>query len=254
MIELLIQNKVAHVTLNRPDVFNSMNAELLEQLIEACQDIEHSDARIVVLKGSGSHFCAGADLNWMQAAQHASIEENFEDAQLLGDAILSFYELPMVTICAAHGKVMGGGVGLASAADIVIADANAQFCLSEAKLGLIPAVITPYVIERIGAKKMFAMLALASFTSAEVGAQDGLVDIVSKDINNDLQHTIARITQLGPVALKEAKALLRHIDGGVNDEIVDFTASVIAQIRTSEEGREGIAAFLEKRKPAWSVS
>ncbi|MDX1711326.1 MAG: enoyl-CoA hydratase/isomerase family protein [Rhodovibrionaceae bacterium] len=247
---------VARITLTRPEVHNAFNEVLIERLTTALKGLE-SDARVraVVLAAEGRSFSAGADLNWMKSMAGYSQAENLADARKLAELMETLNRLDKPTVAEVQGSAFGGGVGLVAACDIAVAAAGAQFCLSEVRLGLIPAVIAPYVVAAMGERAARRYFLTAERFSAEEAERVGLVHAVVQP--DELEHTTGRILEAllagGPSALKEAKDLIFAVSRRpTNSGVMDDTAGRIARVRVSEEGQEGIAAFLEKRKPSWT--
>lgn len=247
---------VAHVTLDRPELHNAFNEELIGALTDAFTDIASSSrVRVAVLQGNGASFCAGADLDWMRRAAHFDEAHNLKDAQALSDMLNAIDACPKPVIAAVNGAAYGGGVGLVACADIAIGTARAKFMLSEVKLGLTPATISPFVMRAIGSRNARRYFLTAEMFAAEAARDMGLLHEVVAD-DAALQATIeARITALlanAPGAVAEAKALVRDFGQlPVTGEVRAETARRIAARRASPEGKEGLSAFLDKRKPSW---
>jgi len=254
-LTIAIADKVATVTLNRPELRNAFNEHAIAELALAFDELGRNDpVRAIVLAANGPSFCAGADLNWMKKMASYSHEENHDDALRLADMLRTIYLCPKPTVAKVQGDCYAGGMGLVAACDIVVAVDTAGFCLSEVKLGLIPATISPYVIKAMGeqaARRYF--LTAERFDAVEAYRIGVAHEVVAADA---LDATIANIVKAlvnnSPNAVKEAKTLVREIVGQpVNDALLNDTAGRIAAIRSSLEGREGVASFLEKRKPTW---
>lgn len=250
------ENSVATVTLNRPDVHNAFNAEMIEEMCETFKHIStDKDTHTLLLKANGKNFCAGGDLNWMKEAADYSHAENVKDAQKLADMLFALYNMPQTTICCTQGAVYGGGVGLVSACDIAIGLNSTKFCLSEVKLGLIPAVISPYVIEVISprmAKRLFTTAEVLSSHSAE---KIGLLQNVYED-KSDLETALNGILEnLSNNAPNAKKAVKKLVNTFAHKEITIKTGSISAKLiadrRATDEAKEGITAFLTKRSPNW---
>lgn len=255
-MEEIGEDGVAWITLTRPEVHNAFNDTLIAELTVALEGIGTDErVRVVVLEAKGRSFSAGADLNWMQRMTGYSREENLRDARALARLMRTLDELPKPTMALVQGPAFGGGVGLIACCDIAIAAETAHFCLSEVKLGLIPAVIAPYVVAAIGERA-----ARRYFLSAETfGSRDalrlGLVhEVVADEALGDAgKRVLKALRQGGLQAQVAAKALIRAVaKRPVDDALVDDTARRIARVRASDEAREGIAAFLAKRKPDWA--
>ncbi|MDN4037076.1 enoyl-CoA hydratase/isomerase family protein [Massilia sp. YIM B02443] len=250
-----ILDGVATVTLNRPELRNAFNEEAIHELAVAFAALGTTgNVRAIVLAANGPAFCAGGDLNWMKKMAGYSEEENQQDAMRLADMLRTIYLCPKPVVARVHGDCYAGGMGLVAACDIVVASDNAAFCLSEVKLGLIPATISPYVIKAMGeqASRRYFLTA-ERFTAAEAHRIGLAHEVVPAD---ELDATVGAIVKslLGnsPNAVKEAKTLVREVVGQpVGDTLLIDTANRIAAIRASDEGREGVTSFLEKRKPNW---
>jgi methylglutaconyl-CoA hydratase len=250
------QGAVGLITLNRPDRHNAFDDVVIGELTEALRSMEAEDAlRVIVLSGAGPSFSAGADLDWMKRAAAYSKDENLRDAMALGALMRTLDHLRKPTVARVHGNAFGGGVGLVACCDIAVATQNAQFSFSEVKLGLVPAVISPYVIAAIGARYARRYFVTGERFDAAQAYQMGLVhDLAGSD--DDLDEKIGAIIDAmmlaGPVAQREAKELVRAVaNRPMHSEILQDTADRIAKIRVSPEGREGVSAFLEKRKASW---
>jgi methylglutaconyl-CoA hydratase len=255
-LEIERQGPIGLVTLNRPERHNAFDDALIAELTEALRSMEAEDAiRLVVLSGAGKSFSSGADLNWMKRMAGFSQEENRRDAMALAALLRTLAHLGKPTIARVHGAAYGGGVGLVACCDIAIATHAATFSLSEAKLGLIPAVISPYVLAAIGeraARRYF--LSAERFDAAEAFRLGLVHDLAAGD--GDMDEKIGLIADsllaCGPIAQREAKELIRAVaNRPVTSELLQDTAERIAKLRSSAEGREGINAFLEKRRAAW---
>lgn len=257
-LQLVAQNRIARVALNRPDVHNAFDADLIAELTATLARIDSDPAvRAVVLTGSGASFSAGADLNWMRGMAQASEAENRDDAERLAVLMRALNFLSKPTIARVNGAAYGGGVGLVACCDVVIAADGAKFGLTEVKLGLVPAVISPYVIARIGAHRARRLFLTGETFGAEEAARIGLVDrvVAPERLDAEIEATIALLGKGGPVAQAEAKRLALRIGGTSPDEAerVDRdNAALIARLRVSREGQEGLGAFLDKRAPAWT--
>jgi len=254
---LLLQREgaVARLRLDRPELHNAFDADLIAALTCALQSLAgHDDVRLVVLEAAGVSFSAGADLNWMRGMASASEIENREDALALAHLMRTLDELPKPTIARVHGASFGGGVGLVACCDIAIGTPDAKFGLTESKLGLLPAVISPYVIAAIGARQARRWFATAEIFDAAEAQRIGLLhQIVAADqLDAAVQRQIDLLLKAGPLAAAQAKSLVRRIAQGGDAAAIDMAnADLIAKLRISDEGQEGLSAFLDKRKPAW---
>lgn len=247
---------VATVTLNRPDVHNAFDDALIDTLDGILKQLDHNDAvRVVVLAAEGKSFSAGADLRWMQRMASYSETENLEDARRLAALMRTLNQMVKPTLARVQGSAFGGGVGLIACCDIVVASEHARFALTEVKLGLIPAVISPYVSRAIGDRHARRYMLTGEQFSAEEGYRLGLVhDVVPESLLDERIRTlVAMLLENGPAAMTAIKALLSRVAGGpLDDAMIEDTAKRIAKIRATDEGKEGVTAFLEKRKPRWS--
>jgi methylglutaconyl-CoA hydratase len=250
---------VMTVTLNRPEVRNAFNDRVIGELARAFGvDALEAKVRVVVLRGAGSVFCAGGDLQWMKSAADLGLEENYEDTRRLARMFAVLNECPKPVIGAIHGAAIGGGVGLASVCDIVLAVQGTQFSLSEVRLGIIPACIGPFVIAKIGASHARNFFMSAERFDAARAREIGLVHEVVADsagLDAALAKTLANILQCGPNAMAAAKKLVLDLSWperrAQHPECLDYVARMLAELRVSAEGQEGLRAFLEKRKPSW---
>jgi methylglutaconyl-CoA hydratase len=248
---------VATLTLNRPEVHNAFDAALVQRLTELLVELKsRGDVRIVVLTGAGRSFSAGADVKWMRSMARCSEEENFEDALHLADLMALLNAMPVPTVACVNGHAYGGGVGLLACCDIVLASNEARFALSEVRLGLVPAVISPYVVAAIGERNARRLFLSGEAMNAKLARRVGLVHEIAKPNKLDaaLEDQLGMLLKGGPNALRESKELIFTVEGGgisADDALRRRTAQIIAQLRVSAEGQEGLAAFLEKRKPAW---
>ena len=243
------------VTLNRDDVRNAFNGQMLADLLDVFETAPKvPGGRVVVLTGVGSAFCAGADLNWMRAVRDFTYEQNLEESNQVSAVMRAIYDCPLPTIARVNGPAIGGGAGLVACCDLAVAGEAARFSLSEVKLGLIPSCISPYVIRKIGEGNARELFLTGERISAEKARAIGLVNEVAKE--GELDVVVAKwVNQLvtsGPVAIAKCKELIRRVPQMDLDEAGPYTAEMIAKMRTSEEGQEGMAAFLEKRKPKWA--
>ncbi|HEX7270569.1 MAG TPA: enoyl-CoA hydratase/isomerase family protein [Casimicrobiaceae bacterium] len=254
-IEVALRNAVAVVTLNRPEVRNAFNETLIRELTEALRALASDETvRAVVLLGAGESFCAGADLNWMRKMAAFSPAQNLADAKALTMMLATLNDMPQPTIARVHGSAFGGGVGIVACCDIAIAAHDATFALSEAKLGLIPAAISPYVIEAIGARAARRYFLTAErFTAAEAFRLGLLHDLaVPAELDAKVNELLGFLVTAGPRAQAEAKRLIRAVaHRPISGEVVTDTARRIARVRATPEAREGVAAFLAKRRAAW---
>lgn len=248
---------VAMVILNRPECKNAFDEGMVEALSEVFETLRVSETvRIVFVKGAGTTFCAGADLEWMQRQARHDMADNQADAMALATMLYRLHSLPQFTVALVQGGAFGGGAGLIAACDYAVAIDGAKFCFSEVRLGLTPATISPYVIEAIGPRQARALFATAMPFDARRAYELGLVQELAVDLN-DLSKREERLADLAftaaPGGVEASKQLVRDIAGQPIDQgILHETAKRIAGRRASAEGREGLAAFLEKRPPSWA--
>ena len=249
---------VATVTINRAERRNAFNAEVISALREAFETLEGADGvRVAFVRGAGGTFSAGADLQWMRDAADYSEEDNRDDAMNMAEMLKHLHDLPMLTVALVEGAAFGGGAGLAAACDMAIATADARFSFSEVKLGLVAATISPYVIAAIGPRRAKSLFAMGRVFGAEAARSFGLVDEVVAD--SDALHLAAEaiageMTACAPGAVAESKRLVNHVAGrDIDHALMASTAHWIARVRVGSEGQEGVRAFLERRKPHWSL-
>ena len=254
-IRIATQAHVATVVLNRPEVRNAFNDELIAELSEVFTRLgDDARVRAIVLAANGPAFCAGADLNWMRRMADYTREENIADAGQLAAMLKAIYECPKPTIATVQGDVFAGGMGLVAACDMAVSVRTATYCLSEVKLGLIPATISPYVIRAMGARAAHRYFLTAERFSADEAHRIGFVhELVDADA---LDARVADLAQalVGacPAAVRACKKLVQDVaERAIDDALITTTVEGIADIRASDEGREGVASFLQKRKPAW---
>ena len=249
------ENEVLHIELNRPGIHNAFDDKLIKELYDVFAKVEeNNEIRILVLTGRGKSFCAGADLNWMHRMKNFSFDQNYKDSYELAKMLEKLHTITIPTIAKVNGAAIGGGLGLVAACDISIASTQAIFSLSEVKLGLVPACISPYLIKRVN-KGMLRHLFLTGTRFDAVKAKEiGLVnEAVQPDKLDEITaKTIKKILSCGPKSLTIAKELLEKVPYMKPEEYMKYNADLIAKLRVSDEGQEGLGAFLEKRKPAWN--
>lgn len=247
---------IIQLRLNRPDVHNAFNADLIAALREQFTALSGDDStRVIILSSNGKNFSAGGDLKWMQAAAGYSYDENVTDATLLAEMLASIYDCRKLVIAAVQGAAMGGGVGLTSCADIAIAAPNAKFALSEVKLGLAPSTISPYVIKAIGARQARRYFQTAEMFDASTAHHMGLVHEITDDPLSRALEIAKAAVKNGPEAVIASKELVDLVDGqAITADLRHQTAEHIATRRASDEAKEGLKAFFEKRPASWSVT
>lgn len=252
-IELSVTDQVAWLTMNRPDVHNAFDDHMISELIDALASVENDDqARVLVLRSNGNNFSAGADLSWMRSMADKNYDENVADATELSRLMQRLDELSKPSIALVQGAAFGGAVGLAACCDITLAEKGASFCLSEVRIGLIPAVISPYVMRAMGTRQSRRYMLTAERFDATVAQQFGLVHEVVDDLEQGAQRLIKQLLGNSPAAVSAAKQLINDLDQQpLNEQSRRLTIERIAEIRVSDEGQEGLSAFLEKRTPNW---
>jgi len=256
-IEIDHQGLVATVWLNRPDVRNAFNEQAIAEITLAFRRLDKDQqVRVIVLAARGTAFCAGADLNWMKKMASHTDEENLSDAAALAEMMRVIYSSTKPVVARVQGDCYAGGIGLVAACDMVVASASAGFCLSEVRLGLIPATISPYVIRAMGERQARRYFLTAERFDADEAKRIGLVHEVADD--TQLDHEVEKFTHAllscSPHAMDEAKRLMRDVScAPIDRELIAETVRRIADIRSSDQGKEGVQAFLQKRKPSWIV-
>lgn len=254
-IELEIKSEVGTIWLSRPEIHNAFNEVMIAEIIDMFKAIKDLDeVKIVVLRGRGKSFCAGADLNWMRNVAKYSYEDNYEESLNLSNCFYEIYRCPKPTIAIVHGAAIGGANGLLAACDFAYADENTTFSLSEVKIGIVPACISPYVTKRVGEYGSKELMLTGKRFKGKEAAHHRLVNksLASDDLDSHLEEVIALLKTSGPKAMTHCKTLIYDISNKLSlHEAIGYTAKMIADIRASEEGQEGMAAFLEKRKPNW---
>ena len=255
MLSIEKKGGVARVTLDRPEVRNAFDDALIASLKKSFAGIEKDQSvRVVVLAGNGPAFCAGADLNWMKRMAKYGHEENLADARALAEMLAALDRLPQPTIARVHGPAFAGGTGLVAACDMAIGTPQAKFCFSEAKLGLSPATISPYVLRAIGERAARRYFLTAEVFDAEEALRIGMLSLLvpAAELDATIEGLLQHLLAGGPQAHAKIKNLIRAVAGRPIDEaLMADTARRIAEIRVSPEGREGIASFLDKRKASW---
>jgi methylglutaconyl-CoA hydratase len=253
-LELQKKDGTVTVSLNRPDVHNAMNELLMTELTACFQKLsKDKTVRIIILTGKGKSFCAGADLKWMKSMVDFSKEENIRDSRLLLDLFEAIYHCPKPVIGRINGHAFGGGLGLIAVCDITIAPPDLKFAFSEVNLGIIPSVISTFVLRRIGPASMRRLFLTGERFDSLYAQTIGLIDYVvpEEDIDQKIEEYVDILHASGPKAMAEVKTLIHHAQTMELENYKKVTVEKIAELRISEEGQEGINAFLEKRKPKW---
>ncbi|MCH5599047.1 enoyl-CoA hydratase-related protein [Niabella ginsengisoli] len=255
-LEIETSYNICTIWLNRPDVRNAFNDVMINELIAAFkQEGLRTNVRAIVLRGKGKVFCAGADLNWMRDTAKYSYDQNYEESMLLAECFRTIYKCPKPTLAIVHGAAMGGANGLLAACDFAFCEADTSFSFSEVKIGIVPATIAPYIIKRIGEYPSRQLMLTGQRIKGSDAETLRLVNKCFKDIHETeahLQATIQLLLTSAPKAISLCKEMIARIVNELSEEeIPDYTAKMITETRASEEGQEGMAAFLEKRKPNW---
>lgn len=248
------RDRIGRITFSRPEVHNAFNARMIEELYGLFERIKRDKGlRVVVLTGEGKSFCAGADLNWLKAVKNYGYEKNFSESLQLAEVLNLIYTCPKPVIGRINGAAIGGGTGFVAVCDIAIASSSAVFSFSEVKIGIVPACISPYVVRRVGEGRTREFFLTGERLTAEQAFQAGLVNRVAEpeQLDDTVDEMIQQLLSSGPAALTCCKELLATIADQNLQEAKIHTAKVIANLRKSEEGQEGMDAFLNKRKPNW---
>lgn len=250
-----VRDGIATITLNRPEVHNAFNESVMDEMTALVKKAGADDGvRLLILRGNGKSFCAGGDLNWMRKSANYSYDENVQDAMRLGVLLKELNFLPKPTMALVHGNIFGGGVGLASCCDILIAEEGAKFCLSEVRIGLIPSIIAPYVINAMGLRMARRYFMTAERFDAETACRIGFAHEVAAagQLDAEAQKIIDALMDGAPLAQGRGKKLMLDIVGHpIDDKVIDITVRQIAEARASDEGKEGLSAFLNKTEPSW---
>ena len=256
-LETEITNQTATVWLNRPQIHNAFNEVMISEVLEIFTEIgKMDDIRVVLLRGRGKSFCAGADLNWMRDVAKYSYEQNYKESLQLSECFYAIYNCPKPTIAVVHGAAIGGANGLLAACDMAICDDETVFSLSEVKIGIVPACISPYVIKRVGEYGARELMLTGKRIKGKEAEHFRLVNksLPADALESHLNELIALLMSSGPKAMTHCKNLIDEVCNKIDlEEALSFTARIIAEIRASEEGQEGMAAFLEKRKARWNL-
>ncbi len=254
-VQYTVDNGIAELRLNRPEKHNAFDGDIITQLIKRIKMVNTSrDVRVLLLSAAGKNFSAGADLNWMRSMVNASVEENQADAENLADLMEALYHCSKPTIARVQGSAYGGALGLVCCCDLAVGSTDSRFCLSEVKLGLVPAVISPYVNRCIGNRQMSRYTLTAEVLDASTAVNLGILSIAvaPERLDAEVAGFCQRLKQNGPEAMSAAKTLLHHVQNApLNRAMHHFTSSMIAKLRVGGEGQEGVNAFFDKRPPNW---
>lgn len=253
LLQYLTPNGILYLVLNRPEVSNAFNGKQMSNIIAALEEAEENpDVRVVILTGSGKHFCAGGDIHYMRALAENSFEANKEDALQMAQLMYTLHEFQKPTIARVNGAAFGGGVGLLCCCDMAFGSPKTKICLSEVKIGMVAATIGPYIVKAVGTRQAHRYMLTAEVLDAIEAQKAGFLSGVFEEdaLDHEIQQLAENICKNGPQAIQTSKALLQNLAPlQVDEHLMDYTAEVIATIRASEEGKEGLSAFLEKRKP-----
>src|SRR5438046_6430764 len=243
---------ISRITVARPDRKNAFDAELIAELTATVARVDRS-ARVVVLQSGGDTFCAGADVEWMRGMADYSLDDNVADSKALAGMFRALYELAMPLVARVQGAAIGGGAGLVAVADIAVASTDASFAFTETRLGIVPAVVSPYVVRKIGVARATALFVTGSRIDAKRAHEIGLVErlVEPADLDAAVERVVAAILEGGPEAVRSAKRLASEVAGRPPGEVAEGLVERIARARVSDEGQEGMRAFLERRKPSW---
>ena len=254
-IEFEKQADIGIIWLNRPDIHNAFNEVMIQEIIDCVEAVnEMNDIRVLIIRGRGKSFCAGADLNWMRGVAEYSFEQNFKESLNLSKCFYTVYTCKKPTIAIVHGAAIGGANGLLASCDFAYADDNTTFSLSEVKIGVVPACISPYVTKRVGEYSARELMLTGKRIKGKEAEYFRLVNksLPADELDAYVMTVIDLLRTSGPKAMTQCKSLIYNICNiETLDEARESTARMIAEIRASEEGQEGMAAFLEKRKPNW---
>ncbi len=256
-IEIELKEQVGTIWFNRPQIHNAFNEEMIEEIIQAIEFVNANDEiRVLVLRGRGKTFCAGADLNWMRGVSNYTYNQNYAESLRLSECFYAIYTCKKPTIAMVHGAAIGGANGFLAACDFALAEENTVFSLSEVKIGIVPACISPYVIKRVGEYNARELMLTGKRITGRTARKRGLLNksLPSYKFEDELKNLISLLKSSGPQAMSQCKTLIFDISNKLTlNDAITYTAEMIAQIRASEEGQEGMAAFLEKRTPNWIV-
>lgn len=255
-IEVVTENKIATVWLNRPKVHNAFHEEMIKELKDYYENtINDKSTRLIIMRGKGKSFCAGADINWLKSVLNYGFEKNYEEGLELSKCLSAIYNCRIPTMAVVHGASMGGANGLLAACDFAYAEESTTFSLSEVKIGIIPAAISPYVIKRVGEFKAKELTITGRRFTGKDAEKYNLINgsFTKSELEAEIEKTTKLILSSGPKAIKKGKQLINNVVNNISlNEAIEYTAKMIADIRISEEGQEGMNAFLEKRKPKWN--
>ena len=248
--------RIGRIMMSRPEVRNAFDERMIPEIHQAIDSLSADpDVRVIVVTGEGTAFSAGADIDWMRRMGQLGFEENYQDALKLAHMLDALSMCPKPTVARVNGPAIGGGTGLVAACDVAIADPKAFFSFSEVKIGLVPGCIGPYVIRKVGQGRARELFITGRRIYADEAERYGLVNLVAGEgkLDEEVDGLLKQLLSSGPEAMHAAKRLVRDVPGQTREEYIQYTARMIAELRTSAEGQEGTKAFLEKRKPGWNL-
>ncbi len=255
-IEIVSENNISSLWLNRPEVHNAFNEQMIFELKHYFEStIDDKNTRLIILIGRGKSFCAGADIKWLKSVVKYSFDKNYEESLQLSKCLNAIYNCPIPTMAIVHGASMGGANGLLAACDFAYAHEDTTFSLSEVKIGIIPAAISPYIIKRVGEFKTRELTITGKRFKAGDAEKYNLINSSFDEfqMEDEVNKVIKLILSSGPSAIRKGKELIYNVVNNISlEDAIEYTAKIIAEIRTSDEGQEGMNAFLEKRKPNWN--
>lgn len=254
-IEIVTENNIKTVWLNRPEIHNAFNEEMIAELKHFFESsVDDKETRIIMLRGRGKSFCAGADINWMKSVVGYSFEKNYQEGLQLSKCLYAIYKSPIPTIAVVHGAAIGGANGLLAACDFAYATDETTFALSEVKIGIVPACISPYILKRVGEYIAREIVITGKRFKGKEAEKYNLINgsFSESELETEIENVINLIFTSGPKAIRKCKELINHVSNDIDlNEAIEYTAKVIAEVRKSDEGQEGMTAFLQKRKPNW---
>lgn len=252
-IECFKEKSILTISLNRPQVRNALNIEMMQKLTKAFEDhAHHNDLSAIVLKGNGKSFCAGGDISWIKNT--ASSPQDTENIKILYKLLHTIYKCPHPVLCRIHGHAMGGGVGLSAVCDIASATNQTLFAFSEVRLGIIPAIISPFVCRKVKPSSALEVMLTGETFDAKTALAKGLLNFTGSldEVDHYIKEKCHKLSSVGRQAVRHTKALIRRYEGDISNEFVSYAMTSFKQCCSSQEGQEGLSAFIEKRRPSWT--